>query len=291
MKYRIKHLTEYHYEYPVANSYNQAYLTPRTLPYQQVHSSKLECFPTSAISHSYQDFLGNACHFIHLQAAHQQFTVIAQADVTVLPRFTHAHLATGCTLQQIRLWQQQVSADNVLSSYFLQPSKQLPFQPEITQLWQQATRPEGTMLQQVAELTAFIYQHFTYQPGFTTLVTSPLEVLNHRQGVCQDFAQLAISCLRANGIAARYVSGYLETLPPAGQSRLQGADASHAWFAVYDPKLGWVDFDPTNNMLAGERHITLAYGRDYTDVPPLKGIVQGSGAHRLTVAVDVLPLT
>ncbi len=114
-------------------------------------------------------------------------------------------------------------------------------------------------------------------------------MINHRRGVCQDFAQLAISCLRSVGVPARYVSGYLQTLPPEGQPRLMGADASHAWFAVFDPQFGWVDFDPTNNLIVDTAHVTLAYGRDYSDVVPLKGVLQGAGEHQLSVAVDVIP--
>ena len=134
------------------------------------------------------------------------------------------------------------------------------------------------------------FTEFQYDPEFSTVVTPLSEVLAHKRGVCQDFAQLAISCLRCVGIPARYVSGYLETRPPEGQPRLVGADASHAWFAVFEPTLGWIDFDPTNNILADEQHLTLAWGRDYADVVPLKGILHGNGGHQLSVAVDVVPL-
>jgi transglutaminase-like putative cysteine protease len=132
-----------------------------------------------------------------------------------------------------------------------------------------------------------IYQDFTYQPGFTTISTPLAEVLKSRQGVCQDFAHLAIGCLRSIGLAARYVSGYIETLPPPGQERLVGADASHAWFAVYAPNAGWIDFDPTNNQLPEEQHITVSWGRDFSDVSPLRGIALGGGKQKVDVSVDV----
>jgi transglutaminase-like putative cysteine protease len=137
------------------------------------------------------------------------------------------------------------------------------------------------------DLTQRIYRDFTYDPHFTTLATPLSEVMEKRRGVCQDFAHLATACLRSLGLAARYVSGYLETLPPPGQARLVGADASHAWIAVYLPGEGWVELDPTNDCMAAERHITLAWGRDYGDVAPLKGVMSGGGSHTLKVAVDV----
>jgi transglutaminase-like putative cysteine protease len=132
-----------------------------------------------------------------------------------------------------------------------------------------------------------IFHDFTFRPGFTTVSTPLTEVLRHRSGVCQDFAHLAIGCLRSLGLAARYVSGYIETLPPPGQERLQGADVSHAWFSVFAPGLGWFDFDPTNNLVPGAQHIITAWGRDFSDVTPLKGIIFSGGSHRLTVSVDV----
>jgi transglutaminase-like putative cysteine protease len=135
-----------------------------------------------------------------------------------------------------------------------------------------------------------IYKDFTYDPNFTTIATPLSDVLHFRRGVCQDFAHLAIACLRAYGIAARYVSGYVETLPQPGKQRLVGADASHAWFSVYSPRIGWLDFDPTNNTVPLDQHITLAWGRDYADVTPLKGIAFGGGQHTLSVSVDVLRL-
>ena len=135
-----------------------------------------------------------------------------------------------------------------------------------------------------------IFREFEYDPHFTTVATPLSEVLAHRKGVCQDFAHLAISCLRGLGLAARYVSGYLETLPPPGQPKLQGADASHAWFSVFIPEMGWIDFDPTNNQMPMDKHVTVAIGRDYSDVTPLKGIIFGGGNHELEVSVDMTNL-
>jgi transglutaminase-like putative cysteine protease len=138
---------------------------------------------------------------------------------------------------------------------------------------------------------ARIYTEFTYDKSATTVDTTVDQVLAKRKGVCQDFAHLAIGCLRALGLAARYVSGYLETKPPPGKPKLIGADASHAWISVFVPDAGWVDLDPTNNLIAGENHITLAWGRDYGDVTPVKGVVMGGGVHTLSVLLDVTAQT
>ena len=139
----------------------------------------------------------------------------------------------------------------------------------------------------VADLNRRIFKDFKYDPVATTVATPLEEVLAKRRGVCQDFSHLAIACLRSLGIPARYVSGYLRTRPPEGKKRLVGADASHAWFSVYCPSTGWLDFDPTNNILPTEEHITLAYGRDYTDVSPVTGVITGGGSHQVRVSVDV----
>ena len=147
--------------------------------------------------------------------------------------------------------------------------------------------PGRPLLQAVNELMQRIFADFTYDPEFSSIATPLSEVLKHKRGVCQDFAHLAIACLRSQGLAARYVSGYIETLPAPGKERLVGADASHAWFSVYLPDAGWIDFDPTNNQMPIDKHITVAWGRDFSDVTPLKGIAFGGGQHKLHVSVDV----
>ena len=139
--------------------------------------------------------------------------------------------------------------------------------------------------------TKKIYTECTYDAKATDIATSPLTILKNKRGVCQDFAHLAIACLRSLGFPALYVSGYLETAPPPGKKRLIGADASHAWFAVHDPDLGWIHADPTNGCLIGDRHIITAIGRDFADVSPVTGIIYGGGVQSLTVAVDVIPET
>lgn len=290
MKYQLKHLTEYVYQQPVANSYNLACLTPQALSYQKVCNTELDVYPNTAQLSHYTDYFGNVRHFIHLQPPHQQLTVISRAKLEVMPRNNSERLDQGCTLTQLQTYlQQNKTPASVWAKMLCQPSRMVPVTSEIGALLPPLRAPGQTVLQLAERLNHYIFAHFTYTPGFSTIVTPLSEVLKYRRGVCQDFAQLAISCLRANGIPARYVSGYLETQPARGQARLQGADASHAWFSVFDPKLGWVDFDPTNNLLPCQQHLTVAFGRDYADVVPLKGLVQGTGGHKLQVAVDVIP--
>jgi transglutaminase-like putative cysteine protease len=137
------------------------------------------------------------------------------------------------------------------------------------------------------DLTHRIYRDFEYKPGHTTIATPLSVVMQERKGVCQDFAHLAIACLRSIGLPARYVSGYIETISPDGVEKLIGVDASHAWFSIFIPGMGWIDFDPTNNCLVSDRHITIGWGRDYADIAPLEGIILSSGSHELTVSVDV----
>ena len=167
----------------------------------------------------------------------------------------------------------------------------IPAMPEL-QAYAEKSFAEGRpLLETVEDLSTRLHTDFTYDPNFTTIATPLIDVIKHRRGVCQDFAHLGIGCLRALGLAARYVSGYIETDPPPDQKPLAGADASHAWFSVYLPQLGWVDFDPTNNQMPTDRHITVAWGRDYADVTPLKGVVFGSGTHELSVSVDCERIT
>lgn len=287
MRYQLNHLTHYQYQRPIANSYNLTCLQPRQLPWQQVLESKLLVTPTPCASYSHLDLFSNQRQLLHLLAPHQDMAVELQALIEVQPRQLAAQLGDGLSLAEAIDHRQLTDPVVALCRH---ASRNIPLLPDAAALWLQVYRPEFSMLQNVALLNRLIYQEFQYDPEFSTVVTPIADVLQYRRGVCQDFAQLAISCLRSQGIATRYVSGYLETRPPPGQQRLQGADASHAWFAVFDPRLGWVDFDPTNNVLADAQHLTLAFGRDYADVVPLKGVLQGSGEHQLQVAVDVLAL-
>ena len=173
---------------------------------------------------------------------------------------------------------------------FILDSPKVGTVPELTKYAALSFTKNRPLIEAVSDLTQRIHNDFEYVPGFTTISTPLSDVFKHRKGVCQDFAHLAIGCLRAMGLAVRYVSGYLETFPSTGKEHLIGADASHAWFSVYLPNHGWIDFDPTNNLMPDDRHITVAWGRDFADVTPLKGVVMGGGQHMLTVSVTVEPI-
>ncbi len=284
-RYRLRHLTRYQYQSPVLHSYHLSCLQPRELPQQQVVQSRQLLLPKPQTTHSYTDCFGNQRQFFHLNEPHQQLDVEVRAELLLTCRDTAALPGQGGSLAAALAEQ---TAEPALA-WYRQASPLVPLLPEAAAIWRQLQRPELDLLSNVARLNQYIFSEFRYQSEATTVTTPLSAVLHQRAGVCQDFAQLAIAVLRSQGFAARYVSGYLETSPPPGQPKLQGADASHAWFAVYDAVHGWVEFDPTNNLLPDHQHVRLAFGRDYADVVPFKGVVQGGGQHQLSVEVDLVP--
>jgi transglutaminase-like putative cysteine protease len=287
MKFHITHITRYAYSNPVSQCHNLAHLKPRNLPGQKCFVSQVRIDPTPAVSREYQDFFGNVVNYFGIQQSHAVLTVSAVSEVEVrhLP-LTHEGSA-AIAWESVRDTLKDPAMDHLeaalytLDSPYIQVSQPLK---DYAELSFPAARP---LLPAVMELMERIHADFTYDPTFSDIATPLHEVLEHKRGVCQDFAHLAIGCLRAIGLPARYVSGYLETLPPPGVAKLQGADASHAWFAVFLPGEGWLDFDPTNNQMPEEQHITTAVGRDFGDVTPVKGVLYGGGEHELSVSVDV----
>jgi transglutaminase-like putative cysteine protease len=223
-----------------------------------------------------------------VQQPHHRLTVTAISEVEVNPRALPENTGATRPWEQVRdtaireaLEEGQINRIYALDSAFVKRA------PELAD-YAAASFPAGRpYLESVHDLMRRIYRDFTYDPHFTEIATPLDEVLKHRRGVCQDFAHLAIGCLRSLDLPARYVSGYLETLPPPGKPKLRGADASHAWFAAYVPGEGWLDFDPTNDKMPEDQHITTAVGRDFGDVTPIKGVLYGGGEHSLHVSVDV----
>ncbi len=286
MKYRITHKTLYTYSNTVSLCHNEAYLTPRNSRGQTCFNSQLWITPLPALMQEHADFFGNNAHYFSIQTPHQQLIVTAISDVKITLPENSALQSPSWESVRDGL-ESDISPEGLEARAFILNSPFIPKNVEIAEYGQVSFPPERPLLEAVQDLTTRIYQDFTYDPNFTTIATPLTEVLKHRRGVCQDFAHLGIACIRTMGLAARYVSGYLETLPPPGQPKLQGVDASHAWLSVYVPQQGWVDFDPTNNQMTTEQYITTAWGRDYEDVTPLKGIVFGGGEHQLDVAVDV----
>jgi transglutaminase-like putative cysteine protease len=258
------------------------------------------------------DFFGNRVTYFAIQQPHSKLVVTSISDVTIFPRQNNMDLFNQMTWEQVRNLLQAVPLQGQEQSLDQQSQSQIQYQeyaleiiearqylldspmvivtPDLATYAQSSFRPNRALVDVVYDLMKRIYSDFTYDPTFTTIATPLSEVIRFRRGVCQDFAHLAIGCLRAYGIAARYISGYVETLPEPGKCRLVGADASHAWFSVYIPGTGWLDFDPTNNTVPLDQHITLAWGRDFSDVTPLKGIALGGGQHTLSVSVDMLRL-
>ena len=285
--YKITHNTQYSYSNIVNLCYNEARLTPRSFARQVCTRSKFTVEPEPTGYREREDFFGNTVCYFTIQRPHQQLTVTVVSDVEVKVQEMQGDAAANIAWEGI---QQRVHTDQnaeilEVRQYML-ASPMIPSMPELRAYAESSFTRGRPVLEAVSDLTARLYTDFTYDPNFTTIATPLADVIKHRRGVCQDFAHLGIGCLRAMGLAARYISGYIETLPPPDGKPLVGADASHAWFSVYLPDVGWIDFDPTNNRKPTDRHITVAWGRDYADVTPLKGVVFGSGTHELTVSVD-----
>jgi transglutaminase-like putative cysteine protease len=287
MRFHISHVTAYRYADPVSLCHSIAHLKPRDLPHQRCHSSQLRVDPWPAVSRDHTDFFGNRVSYFAIQQSHDHLEVTVQSDVEVWPQSLADPVSTlpwELALERIRSGRDDAPAE---ARIFTLASPMVPLDAAATDYARPSFAPGRPLFEAVTDLMGRIYGDFEYDPNFSSIATPLAEVLQHRRGVCQDFAHLGLACMRGLGLAARYVSGYLETLPPPGQAKLQGSDASHAWFAVYVPDLGWIDFDPTNDKIPGEQHITTAIGRDYRDVNPLRGVFYGGGAHGLTVAVDV----
>ncbi len=291
MKYRVTHTTEYTYSVPASLSQNEIFLTPRNTPNQNTLSSELKIIPQPQYMHMRQDYFGNTGHLFMVQHPHKhlRITAVSQVETNPLPLPDKQETMPWEAVVE-RLYGSMVEEDVMACQYcFASPMIELP--DEVYQYAARSFLPGVPLFVAALDLMGRIYNDFEYDKTASNVDTSVSEVLSHRKGVCQDFAHLGISCLRSHGLPARYVSGYLETIPPEGQPKLVGADASHAWFSVYIPDYGWIDCDPTNNMVPNESYITVAWGRDYSDVAPAKGVVTGGGAHDLAVQVDVARLS
>jgi transglutaminase-like putative cysteine protease len=288
MRYRVTHKTEYEYAEPVGQSYNEARLLPRFSQQQNLVSAWMEISPSEADYRVRQDFFGNQVAYFTIPEPHRQFKVTAISEVQIFSQAGQLDFAQGAAWEKVKQTLRQDHRPEVLDArQYALDSPYIAASAELAAYADASFPPDRPLIEAVHDLMQRIHRDFTYDPQFTTLAT-PLEaVLEHKRGVCQDFAHLAIGCIRSHGLAARYVSGYIETLPPPGKEKLLGADASHAWFSVYLPDVGWMDFDPTNNQVPSDQHITVAWGRDYTDVTPLKGVIFGGQNHELKVSVQV----
>ena len=289
MHYRIRHSTRFTYEQPVGSSYQSLHLTPRTFERQSVDHASISVTPKPLHQESRLDFFGNTMTELFLRDPHESLHILAESEVWVRAN-------EGVLLDLSPPWEaaamlaREASTDEAREAgryCFSSPHVLLDGAREYLAPLLTSGKP---LLRLAMELTEQIYHDFEYNGGVTDIYTPVPEVLTARAGVCQDFAHLGIACFRAYGLPARYVSGYLLTQPADGQPRLTGADASHAWLSVWCPEFGWVDFDPTNNIQAQTQHITLGWGRDYSDVSPTRGHIHGGGSQQLEVAVDVIPI-
>lgn len=293
MRYQLRHVTHYEYSGPVSLSHNEARILPRQLPWQQCSNTRLEIIPPPPRQRERLDFFGNRVVNFSLESLHNSLEVRVVSEVLTSARpardfFSVVGWEAAARSLQVRCG--PCNADLLEARLYRLDSAFVQAHDSLAAYARHSFVPGRDLLEAVLELNQRIFEDFAYDPGFTDVATPLATVLSSRRGVCQDFAHLAIGCLRSLGLAARYVSGYMETLPPPGQEKLQGADATHAWLAVFIPDWGWLELDPTNGCLPDERYIVLGWGRDFADVTPLKGVMTGGGEHLLNVAVDVLPL-
>ena len=287
-RYRIVHRTEYRYSDVVTSSYGRGFLTPRDLPRQRCLQHELRIDPEPADRSTSRDGYGNISTYFHVTTAHDALSVTSESVVEVDPVPSQDY-STGPAIEPWSDARPTGLAGALATEYALdlQP-------PEITDAVRAYAAPSFTagrpLIEALDDLSSRIFADFTYRSGSTTVSTLVDEVVSAREGVCQDFARLAIACLRANGLAASYVSGYLATDPPPGKERMVGIDATHAWAAVWTPGDVWLAFDPTNAQMADERYIVVGWGRDYADIPPLRGIIYTDSERSvIDVSVDVQP--
>jgi transglutaminase-like putative cysteine protease len=285
--YEVSHRTVYRYSQPVSVSHHLLHLTPRPTPFQGCSGTAIEMTPAPTVRASDVDYFGNPTTFVTVQQSHRELVLHASSVVEVRAR-TAPVPGSALPWEEIaRHLARDRSPEALEAAEFTFPSRYVPLAPELG-AYAAASFPVGRgALEAALDLTRRIHRDFRYDPGATTLATSVAEAFAMRRGVCQDFAHIQIACLRALGLPARYVSGYLLTRPAAGQERLVGADASHAWASTWLPGHGWLDLDPTNDAVVGAEHVTLAWGRDYGDVSPVSGVMFGGGAHEVQVSVDV----
>ena len=288
MRYRVTHKTSYHYDDVVSSSYGQIHLLPRDVPGQICFDSSASVDPAPADQREHTDFFGNRFVYFEIITPHRDLIVTSTGTVEVAGRRVHLSVSAEQRWEDARLAgrREPQTVDDV---QFVLDSGLASVTPEVTAYALPSFPPGRPVVESFVELGERIHGDLKYEPGATSVATTAGEALARGAGVCQDFAHVMIACLRSLGLAARYVSGYIETDPPPGEARRLGADVSHAWAALLVPAVGWVDFDPTNRQLINDRYVTTAWGRDYRYIPPLKGVIfTDSTKHELEVSVDVV---
>lgn len=294
MIFDLWHKTKYSYENGASFCHNITTIKPKNFPGQELLEYRLEISPTPTDISERLDFFGNSVTRFSIQQHHEELIVIARSKVSrdYSLQINEVDFSEGkkVTIEETikHLKSTELEIINV-RQYVLSSPLISNISEEIKEYAAVSFQPERSLYEASYELMQRIFTDFDFVPGFTNIATPLKEVMTAKKGVCQDFAQIAIACVRSMGLPARYVSGYIETLPPKGKEKLIGTDASHAWFSVYIPTYGWVDFDPTNNQIPKNQHIVVAHGRDYYDVPPLKGVIFSMGKNEMDVSVDLRP--
>jgi transglutaminase-like putative cysteine protease len=290
MLYKISHRTTYKYAGSVSVGSHVACLKPRSYPQNQLVRNTLIIHPQPVTLTERTDYFGNVLWHFTVEEPHQELVVESLSQVLRAP-------APPVQAQASLPWEQSAAplaqdrTHEGLDAYQYQfESPRIRIHPDFAAYARESFTPGREMRAALLELTSRIHRDFRFDSTATTVRTTPEDVFKKRGGVCQDFAQVQIACLRSINLAARYVSGYLRTYPPPGKPRLIGADASHAWVSAYCRGAGWLDMDPTNDVAPGEGHVTIAWGRDYGDVSPLRGLILGGGGHNLHVEVDMEPI-
>ncbi len=287
MRYRVNHITDYIYDSPATLCHNIMFQIPHDFPFQKVINHEYSIYPKPSYEIVRSDFFENKYLYFSIEHSHKKLTVVSESKLELIePEWMRVVPGNTQPWEEVVDWLKSDQALNDIKQFYLE-SEHVKLVDGIREYTLESFTSGRPIMEAMLELNNRIFSDFKFTPGFTDISTPVEEVFKHKKGVCQDFAHFSLACLRSIGLSARYMSGYIETLPPPGKPKLVGADASHAWIALYIPGLDWVEFDATNNLLVSDKHLRVAVGRDFADVTPLKGIVYSSGSQKMRVSVDV----
>ncbi|MFT5640375.1 MAG: transglutaminase-like putative cysteine protease [Cyclobacteriaceae bacterium] len=287
MTYQVTHITDYIYDNPAKLCHNIMFQIPHDFSFQKVEHYTYNIYPQPNFKIQRHDFFDNKYLYFSIERPHKKLTVVSESKITLSkPKWVDVDPASTPPWEEVAAWLRTTEALNDIRQFYLE-SGHVKIIDGVKAYTLESFTPDRPIMEAMIELNTRIFNDFKFTPGFTDISTPLEHVFEHRKGVCQDFAHFGLSCVRSIGLAARYMSGYIETLPPPGKPKMVGADASHAWMALFIPELDWVEFDATNNLLVSDQHLRVAVGRDFADVTPLKGIVYSSGEQKMNVSVDV----
>lgn len=290
MKYSVYHKTLYKYSNVISGCHNIASLAPREYATQKVSKEKLTIFPQPEATDTFTDAFKNRRTYFSIPGEHQTLEIVSEFQVEMTTKdYPLSAFATNWKEVAANCEDPQ-SEEDILANQFLYPTEYTEPNEAIINYAEQSFAEDSSVYEVAMNLMGRIFNDFEFDGMATSVDSKPKILIENKRGVCQDFAQFFIACMKSKGIPAKYISGYILTHPPEGEEKLFGVDASHAWVAVYCPIYGWLELDPTNNIVPGKEHIKIAEGRDYHDIQPVKGIFLGNGFHELEIAVDVRPL-